>query len=647
MKFINLKYFYKIHVLFLYVLIYSIQLFSYSANKASEVTHKVITMQELGFPKNYRISLRTDENQIGNGLWNIGIQVLKNNNYLNGSGVLVLVGNEIMVLTNSHNLLGEKKATGLLTDRLFSSISKSKIDVSFNHHLINVPKLELEIAKINSFEYDFPLLDFAILTIKNNLAEHEMEALKYYAAKNAQICPKGLGQCDTVINYLSNTNHPLVNSVNSTSFIEGEDHQTFLIKGFEVIKSNDTYVSGYYNYVYLIPNISIRGVSGGGFYQNSRFTGLVTRISTALEALTVAIPIDEIVRSLWSFENKKIPFISNWDFILNAQMGTPEPILKVKLINSNGKIILVESGINKELMSPASSVETISSGGETGSSTSSSGGETGSSKMDNEIKLWKIRDLNPVGYYHKENNITVVENPFSFSLNQSWLKVNGEMQNTSYLPTAAKFIFHLLNGSESHVAKSNKPIFKFARIYRKMDDQSFSMNTLACDNRVNDGAFALDPKFHLAPVYSTNVCKDLKKQFLDKDLDQEGYYQRFPLASKPFENLESNEILNLKIIRAPKNPENLILKMEKFEENIKINLIWPEAREAKEENLLLTKDTGSRKLYLSNKVIKKQSSRALIIYDSDDLKEISRVFIETPYTVIEVLTCTPGEDCVR
>lgn len=127
MKFIKLKYFYKIHILFLYLFIHSTHVFSFSSNKFKEITHNIVSMVDLGFSKDYNISLRTDENQIGNGLWNIGIQVIKNKSYLNGFGVLILVGNEVMVLTNSHNLLGEKKLPVYLRTDYFLQFQKLKV----------------------------------------------------------------------------------------------------------------------------------------------------------------------------------------------------------------------------------------------------------------------------------------------------------------------------------------------------------------------------------------------------------------------------------------------------------------------------------------------------------------------------------------
>ena len=194
-----------------------------------------------GIPANYLFNHGSDA-----GAGARAQRVVQVSSELKGSGVLILVGSEPMVLTASHLLKGRKSAEIFLPARGFTV---AKIATG-------APTLQswtLQVRGQGTVVRDYPAYDFALLRLPADLLDRDREALAHYASLNAQICPLGLDECTKELNWSSdialagNRVDGLINGVGISTDVEN---------GFQASPEADYYVSGLLRWVRLVPSFT-------------------------------------------------------------------------------------------------------------------------------------------------------------------------------------------------------------------------------------------------------------------------------------------------------------------------------------------------------------------------------------------------------
>ncbi len=195
---------------------------------------------------------------------------------LRGSGVLVLLDERPVIITNSHNLKGTRSAKVTLRPQTVRLVEKE-------------PRAEHNVEVGLSVEafvlHDYPLTDFAILGFPLATDPHLTFAIRELADRNGKFCIKD-PLCTP--GWKANTQRPVLDVANEsyiTAVIDAAPARLELIYPF-----NPKYTAaGIFVPVYGRP-----GVSGGGFYDNEILQGLVTKVSLSGEPIVIATELKKI-----------------------------------------------------------------------------------------------------------------------------------------------------------------------------------------------------------------------------------------------------------------------------------------------------------------------------------------------------------------
>ena len=329
-----------------------------------------------------------------------GLTVVEVLSTLKGSGVIVNLDEEPVIITNSHNLQGLKQAQVTLPTR------NQKIwDIESNNK-----RFDVGFSVRASVILDDPYTDFAILKFPDGMSSDVKEVLKLYGNLNGNLCFKnncpGWRGTD---NKLSITN-------NITAVVDGSFQAVEVVLGPKIKFSDSTII---------IPAYTRPGVSGGAFYYNGILSGLVSQVSLSGEAETRAIPFKTIGKIL-----KQTPFQPKafWrDGALVFNIGDEE--------------IVISSGTNGGGETGHGGGETGHGGGETGHG----GGETGHGG-GTKVNYLELEVLDPSG-----KHLVRTWNPFQ--TRKSSFKVNGrrisyiKVKNKLQLPTLENYL-------KSHTAEN-------------------------------------------------------------------------------------------------------------------------------------------------------------------------------------------------
>jgi hypothetical protein len=200
-----------------------------------------------------------------------------------GSGLLVFKDGKLIIVTNSHNLQGKKSALITLPER-------------YVNHYLNERYIPndgiLGFQGMAQVLYDFPLSDIAILSFpEEKLTEEQRFVIEKYALANGVFTEKD----GWVPGVSSSLNHEAV-----TAVLQGKPTTIEASRNAKGSLIKDTFISGDESLIWAAPIYAKPGVSGGGYYKEGILVGLVTKISLAGEAVTLATPFSKIASLLYS-----------------------------------------------------------------------------------------------------------------------------------------------------------------------------------------------------------------------------------------------------------------------------------------------------------------------------------------------------------
>lgn len=526
---------------------------------------------------------------------------------LKGSGVIVLLDDKPVIITNSHNIQGKKK-----------------VSIKLNHRKIKYFKVNSHPSSSGtSFEFngkanvlmDFPLSDFAVLSFPENLSKDEHDAIKMYARSNGKI----------VKSKWYPTKTPGIFNESISAVLEGVATSLTVLAPYKGRLIEDTLISGDGQKIWLIPIYARPGVSGGAYYRNGWLEGLVTKISLSAEPMALATPFESIAKTI--FDSKKIE---------REKKATWE----------NGQLSYIHQN-NTVIVSPAGNGGV---GGETGNG--GFGGETGNGG-GSVSSFWKLE----VSDRHGSHTI-MTWNPFIYR--SSKFNLNGQdiavfdSKGQFKLPSLPLFLFNEekkneqfpLEYSEDVLEKlqskrlQNTPKLSFGRLYLYNEAKNhFSVHGANYSGKNPDGTQQLKPQMakRLADVQK-NPFRPVYIYENDVEMDADGYLYDSPFSlgfSKEHLldiKLRGNYLLGLKdeqdisvetIIRASADLEEIkIITIRKFKIDSAVSEI-------------VLKDIRFSSLGTKVYASKDKSYTAAFIYSSDDLSKLEKIYIKSSNALME------------
>ena len=574
--------------------------------------------------------------------------------HLLGSGTIILLNREPVILTSSHVLQGDKIASVRL----------------FDQKVIKLPVIK-----------DWPIFDMAVIGLDAKgvdgrplITHSQKQYLKSIAAdgfcNQNDKADKADCLAKTYVNF------------RTLSELDFEHHVRLVFSENGVTRNvdsltpqqnawllKDIFISGYYGSVFVAPIYLRPGSSGGALFCGKFFCGLITKVSASAEPMTLSITGDNIQAAIES----PMP-VGEW-------IATPKGrILKWK----NGENTLTTGTVSDNFASAGGELsngggELSNGGGELGNGGGelsngggelSNGGGSRSKKVSNRYWQMKVKE----GFYKSDgphlywiygDRDVETLNPFlethsSVTLNGAPIAFMDIQQN----PPAPEHIFMSASlaifnyyTNEKHAKAVNSyhstpeaakilaftrkeypaPVLKFARLYSVDTETHFTLLNNNCNTTAGDNAEALSAEYDRVG-YNPTTVQDSPHACLDKwkdyRVDKTGFSVAHPFRVK----LDPNLAVDVKFNdEANKEYE---VRIDKHLQAISfvsaagtLNLV-PDLSRA--SSIVMYRDT-----------LGKSPVTAVAIYDTDNINNLSRIFIKTQGRLLEFLTCVPGLNCSR
>jgi hypothetical protein len=251
----------------------------------------------------------SDENQLSP--LNSVVKVLGTSSV--GSGTLVSLGGEAVILTNSHILKGEKEA--------FVSLPEFELNIALKKYQF-FKNTKIAFSGLAKVLLDFPSLDLTVLKLPNIYDNEIAKVISDLANSNARFCP-GCKQisCGDDIKILSDDSYSGIAAVldDKVSDIPLPKLNGYVVGTFNVLRDHpDSFLTSQRWRSMSIALFARPGVSGGALFQFSNFCGIITKVSTSLTAKTYAIPRPAINQLLnESYFNKDFSKIPTAEWLKN------------------------------------------------------------------------------------------------------------------------------------------------------------------------------------------------------------------------------------------------------------------------------------------------------------------------------------------
>lgn len=511
---------------------------------------------------------------------------------LNGSGVLVLLDQKPVVITNSHILQGKKSAKIRFSPRLLNVLRIEDKNVTSGEIRAIDLNLNLDLKVI----HDFPYTDFSILSFPETLTGPEKTALEYFATKNGAFC-LNLSKCKKGWNEARISEYEPTDSI--TSVLDGKPSSTQIVVN-QFLSSRKKYSSSVPD-EFKIPVYARPGASGGGYYQQAILMGIVTRVSLIGQPFTIATSMRKI----------------------GEELTNPKEIEQKARWSKEGRLVIQHE--DEELI--------LQSGSNAGGETGHGGGETGHGGGDNPTSLyWKLEIPDATGQHLIETWNPMFQRSSSFT-------INGE--EISFLRVKNKLIIPSFEKYRSSKKKlTSKDIF-----LRSEESLTFlESQRIKLPFEVNQARYYnIDHSKDIYSIHKSYYWSDLFPggQYILPDKNGEwsknaiyfstvngnkpnanGYYENTHFSAKRTSGLL------IDVIFTPGKASNIkyFIKANSDLQSISIT--------SNGKEIILKRvpfhSPGSVLFENGDKTIK-----AVYSYDSDDLTSIQRVFIQLPDYLIE------------
>jgi S1-C subfamily serine protease len=481
-----------------------------------------------------------------------------------GAGVLFTLDGKPRVLTASHVLEGARSAK---VSGLFSNL----------HPLAATAELDL------------PSDDLAVLSIDGDPAS--LSALAAIARSNFNACSEASCSPSTpsaTLDVLAPRELIVSAQAGTPFFVRPQNHYVL------GTKSADEYISGRYPFVWQVGAFTRSGVSGGAYYRNGQFAGLVTKVSHGLQSLTLAIPVEGIAPALKARAHPPSSWLAPGD----------TPRLEVK--GAEGVI-----------------VQAFREGGDLGN-----GGDPKHAATNGEPRAW---NLLLTGCFYCQGDIRrVIENPFLGANEAAPLLVNGApvlaLAGAHFqAATLARYTFLRAHGAAFSALPPGSPQFagllaararapyglRFLQIWQKHPNQVLE-NARPMEGNFHDGvtvllldglAGARGQPTNISPYPEIEGAAG-GAAWIDFQYPEENFH--FHVAS---------DLSRIDLLAAGRTP-GATLRRQAFTNPVKA-------------------------LYGDGQ----NGVRALFVYDEEDLTRLSALILETREKVYQLNLCHPNVGC--
>lgn len=520
---------------------------------------------------------------------------------LQGSGLLVMLDQEPVVITNSHVLQGRNKARVRIAPRQISVIATEAEEGRFSRGGFRQFSMDLELTVTK----DFPYTDFAILSFPSTITKLEKDILWYYAAKNGGFC-LNLPRCKKGYHYPQKHDDESKDSI--VAVLGGKPTSLNIVtnKYATSYQVNTTFVPD----EFTIPVYARPGVSGGGYYQQGILQGLVTKVSLIGQPLTIATSMKKIGEVL--VKSQEIDKNTHW--------------------SDDGRLVIQYE--NQEII--------FRTGPNAGGETGHGGGETGHGGDGQTSQYWNLEVPDASG----ENKITTWNPMYQ---RHSSFHINGEeaflfrINKKLVIPTFEKYLTHkkkdvLLRNKENLAildAERVKAPFEMNQARYFIFDRAkdlYSIERLYYwpspfsekEFYSNDQTSLFPGAQFILPDQNGKWHKEAKHFFPanGKKPNAEGYYENVAFSAKRTKGLL------LDIIFSPIDTEN-----EKYTIKANADLQSVRVTHANQEYLLKRTELRSPGAVLFESTDK--SMKVIYAYDSENLTAVERVFIQLPNYLLE------------
>ena len=529
------------------------------------------------------------------------VEVLGNSR---GSGVLVIMDGNIVIVTNSHNLQGKSSAM-------------INLPVRFVHYFILQPiqmkSTNLRFQGMSKVMYDFPLSDVAILEFPEVSMRPEDRAMIYqYAYSNGVLSAKkgwepgnrSIGFGDTV-----------------SAVLQGQASSIKALEGYKGSSVPDRFISGDDKSIWAIPIYGKPGFSGGAYYRSGVLAGLVTKINLAGEPVAFATPFSKVAKLIYTPNDFEKNF--SWENELMIYRNND----RVVSVNPLGNGWFGNGGDLLEVD------DTISG--------------------DNNPNYWRLEVHTAF-----TNRIVTTWDPFAYrpghfkvnDENVGFIRVKGKTKNSDLfsIPSLASFLYSERKGEKQTFMRTtplNLAVLKEARLTRKNNinygrlytrdykDNAYKIYNLRYSN-VN-GAQLLKPMSdkRWAPKEKYNRWsgpKPILEMDADVVVDNEGYFSNIPFSTK----ISDKNIFDVKVpgsflktqsmvyLSAPNDLSQVVLRIGKGNESSEIILKPVEFNSP--NSLVFKSDDGAH--------------RVIYMYANNDLTKLCKIYFETENTLMEFWT---------
>ena len=554
---------------------------------------------------------------------------------LKGVGALVLIEGKPRILTNSHVVQGMKTVSLTLPART-------------DERCFYIAKTSCRFTEPQKFsaklEFDSPIADVAVLSPEGD--SELLEELKTWASLNAEFCKPGASSCKGGVIFRSERLQGETAYINTIS--GNEKVTTKLISPYNATHISDSYISGLYDEAIRIPAFARPGMSGGSYYEQHQFAGLLSKIALDASGGAYAIPAKEIAKVL-------APHYFKTSDSLNLPPSHWES-------TTHGYQLIVEVD-GHVLTMPSSGGSLKNIGGDVGNGGGDVGNGGGKAKQE---KLWNIEFEDQSGRHQ-----AFTPNPFLVESKRQALTIDGkavayfkvwksgtahDSKNTRYLaPTLAHYLWLKRSGNYDHEVVFDSPdaksaiikerqtfpqSLKYARLYSK--NASGQLELLAMNATAG---LAIGPK----PL---TACADCNSQSVDPSPNLSRWMKSVMNATQPIsENKSPNLVIAEQFDLKTAGSISKRFGESRFRDKAqivmpkdltKILYVYPEDSPADE--LLPVADLDPLTVqYRSSS----GTAKAVVIFNDKQMAIIDRIFVESPDFIYEFVGCEIGKECVR
>ncbi len=570
-----------------------------------------------------------------------------------GTGVPILINNRPFILTNSH-ILGDRdnasiiipEKTVFLFKYCFDSESKfyDKEFIEKKFQMKGPLPLSKKIVLADmSVDFNSPGADLAIFKIHEDVLPEVRNLIHAMGARNVQFF-KATRRNPTGFFVTQNNGNGLAN------IIDGVQKMTSVLSPYLPVYIADRYISGMYRRIIILPVFAYPGLSGGAFYHHGELRGILTKVGLGTTPDGYLIPIEEISRIIneqyfnFRISKRKIKKSDNNFF------G------KIKEVSIEKKYYLKDSAKLEVFKSFDLKKKKQGKLGDCGGEIGNGGGEISNGGGSSYGEFWRLH-INPL--IGNKAKIVTTFNPFrlidhdnesnryihlmNIDKNGTNIIWDSTMAKRNWLLGYKKMEWNFIDKKgllEERKIKSQTHYPKYVRWYDRISENEFKSRIHNMNTNVGDRIQALFPEGNIRYNQSIYI------KILDGNPEEviDGYHQSYPImARKSQENIfdvKSNPMAfdqKFSGIASNKHEDIRIVFNKDFE---RIDL------EVNSRSLILEK-TSTDETY---KIIYKSTDgkfKGIVLFDSDDISKIDRIFVETPLYLYELVVCTPGETCMR